>query len=143
MPWTYWGTQPNQPATNWPAASQATGRLWGCNNGASQWLNVETANGTYFWSALDTCVSTLRQHGVSIVFTFGGVPGWANGNAGSIAPPTSNSTITAFASAVATRYAGKINEYECWNEMNGAWWSGTAGQMALVCQVIQSCRCSG
>jgi Cellulase (glycosyl hydrolase family 5) len=136
----YWGTQPNDPLDNWPAAYNSTGRIWPCANNTTWWNVVETANGVYNWTAIDACVADYQARGVQMIFTFGRVPGWANGNAGAQVPPTSNTSISTFASALATRYAGKIKYYECWNEANDTVneWSGTVAQMVAVCSAIKT-----
>lgn len=141
VPWTFWGSQPNMPMTAYPSAPVATGRLWSCENELGEWANVQpTSGGALVWGPLDACVNAYRAKGAYLIYTFGNVPGWANGSGTRDIPPTGTTTISAFATAVATRYRGQIQAYECWNELNatGDWWSGTNAQLVAICQAIQT-----
>jgi hypothetical protein len=74
----------------------------------------------------------------NINYTFGYIPGWANGNAGVAAPPSDlgvngSAYFNNFVSCIVARYAGKIKFWEMWNEPSIAGtWSGTTQQMVYM-----------
>jgi hypothetical protein len=109
-------------------------RIWD----QAEWSSIETASGVYSWTGLDAVVAQMQTQGCVISYTFGSVPGWANGNASRDTPPTNFSDFYAFVSAVATRYHGKIKYYTPWNEPNtpGDWWSGTVAQMVTLTENV-------
>lgn len=85
------------------------------------WAAIEPARGSFVWTQYDTLVSEAQQHGVSLLAILDyGVP-WATSVAGAdqYYPPDHPSDFAAYAVAVANRYAGKVSEYEVWNEPNG------------------------
>ena len=108
----------------WP--NQPVGAL-GKRNGTT-WKWIETCNGgpdpsnsCYSWYGLDQEVAQAEATGLTIIYSFDGVPSWA-GPAANMAP-SSWSYLSDFATAVATRYRGKIQFYEEYNEpdSNGEW----------------------
>ena len=108
----------------WP--NQPIGAL-GKRNGTT-WKWIETCNGgpdpsnsCYSWYGLDQEVAQAEAKGLTIIYSFDGVPSWA-GPAVNMAP-SSWTYLSDFATAVATRYRGKIQFYEEYNEpdSNGEW----------------------
>ena len=84
------------------------------------WSTIEPSRGSFDFSRYDTLVSEAQQHGVSLLPILDyGVP-WATSVPGADDhyPPDHPSDFAAYAVAVANRYAGKISEYEIWNEPN-------------------------
>jgi hypothetical protein len=106
------------------------------SNNFIRWQDVETARGVYNWTVFDALVADVQSRGADIVYTFVGVPGWANGGSTNDVPPTSFSDFYTFVTAVVQRYAGKIKYYEAWNEpdLGGVtqYWSGTVAQMVTL-----------
>lgn len=112
-------------------------RIWDTSIGPTPitWGAVETSRGVYVWTNLDAVVSAAQAQGSQIIYTFGRTPGWANGNAGDAAPPTSFQDYYDFVTAVVTRYKGVINYFEPWNEVDTTgFWTGTQAQMLTLCQ---------
>lgn len=100
-------------------------RLW--DNGVT-WKHIHTADGVYDWSRLDYMVDNLYL-GKEFVYCFSATPQWLardpnTTNAAAWLGAGSNSLPavadfpkwTAFVTALATRYLGKINTYQIWNE---------------------------
>jgi hypothetical protein len=85
-----------------------------------RWAAIEPQRGAFDWSAYDTLVSEAAAHGVDLLAILDyGVP-WATHVAGADEdyPPDDPRDFGAFAAAVATRYRGRVSEYEIWNEPN-------------------------
>ena len=111
-------------------------RLW---DTGTQWSQIEGRAGVYNWNTLDRDVSTALSEGMDVEFTFGGTPVWTGG-CSTCAPSDVNpdgsgrdAMWSAFITALATRYSGKIQFYELWNEQNApGYWSGTEAQMVRM-----------
>jgi len=74
---------------------------------------------------LDRCVENSRAHGLNILVTLWNSPRWAT-----IANPSDYADA---ASWLATRYRGRIQAYEVWNEPNNSdFFSGTAAQYVAL-----------
>lgn len=119
-------------------------RFWDSayNGNSVHWGDIDNQPtcGTYTWTALDAMVNQAVAAGTAIIYTFGWVPGCANGNQAKYVPPTNNQYLYNFVTALVTRYKGKIKYYSIWNEMNiGAtvgYWTGTVAQMFAIGQVL-------
>ena len=55
-------------------ATLGTIRLWDDN---VKWAQVETSNGVYDWSHLDTWMSKAQAQGMDVLYTIGNTPQWA------------------------------------------------------------------
>ena len=123
----------------WPDSNVPFGalRLW--DNGTA-WSQIETAKGKYNWALLDRSVANAEKHGIKqILLVLGSTPSW---NATKIVPgdypvpgaasaPKSVAAWDAFVRAVATRYKGRINGYQVWNEASlKMFWAGSPERMA-------------
>jgi len=128
--------------TPWPLPVAATAfRMWDTE---TAWSDINTSDGVYDWSVFDAIVANAASTGIDLVYTSAKTPSWASSNPslscpgwnnGQCAPPTSNTSLTTFLSAVITRAAGRIKYWECWNEPNNSWeWAGTTAQMVALCQ---------
>ncbi len=82
-----------------------------------QWFAVETAPGVFDWSEVDAVVSTAQRSGMKILFSVVKAPTFYQRAGGGLIPadPT---TLRTFMQTMATRYAGKVQAYEIWNEEN-------------------------
>ena len=92
------------------------------------WKAINTAPGVYDWSKLDTCVDVFHtQQGKEIIYTVFGTPTWAAktadalkqgpyGGYGELGVPADLKSLEDFIIALVTRYKGKINTIEIWNE---------------------------
>ena len=105
------------------------------------WAAIEPSRGSFDYSGYDTLVSEAQQHGVSLLAILGYGVTWATSapNANDDYPPDHASDFADFAVAVANRYAGRVTEYEVWNEPNNGFrfWQPTlngdpAGYGALL-----------
>lgn len=119
------------------------------------WPNIETSAGVYNWNALDSRVNWAQQIGVDVVQTIAFTPTFyasdtsvfdQYGRAGGSSNPTAGglTAFSAFCTAMATRYKGKIKYYEIWNEPNfrvsatvGTWF-GTDAQMVNLCSLART-----
>jgi hypothetical protein len=89
---------------NWPTVSFSDIRSSGVS-----WRKLEPSRGEFNWTALDLQVSRALARGKKFYYSTGGIPKWWAG--------TSNiQDFDDFVTALATRYKGKIEAYELWNE---------------------------
>lgn len=89
---------------------------------AVPWAAVQPYNATtYDWSKLDAVIDAATARDMGVLGVINATPPWAGTLLIGHPDPTA---YASFASAVATRYQGKISAYEVWNEPNGAtFWS--------------------
>lgn len=116
-------------------------RMWdeSYNGSGVHWQDIETARGIYNWTAFDAILAYEQSVGADTIYAFGQVPGWANGNSGAAAPPTSFQDFYDFVTAVITRANGRIKYFEAWNEPdNTITWTGTQAQMITIAQNVYS-----
>jgi hypothetical protein len=74
----------------------------------------------YRWSAADTLLEGLHEHGIRPVVTLVGTPRWANGGRAASWAPRSSTAFADFAYAASTRYRF-VREWVVWNEPNQDW----------------------
>lgn len=148
LAWTECGTNGSWlPTTSQPG----TARLW---NAGVTWNMLETANGTYDWTNLDTWLDLLAEHQPrAAIFTFGHTPCWiattactgdpANKGAYESASPPSDltaggsATFSAFVTQLVQHCSAAghcvkdyIKHWEMWNEANNpTYWTGTVSQL--------------
>jgi hypothetical protein len=123
-------------------------RLW---DDGVKWGELETANGTYDWTPLDTWLGLAEGQNYDVLYTFGDTPQWAAASTPpkgcnspgpySCAPPTdvnadgtgTDAMWQAFVTALVTHAAGRISYYELWNEPDcSCFWSGTTAQLVRM-----------
>lgn len=123
-------------------------RLWDDN---VKWADLETSNGKYDWSELDTWMSKAQAQGLDVLYTIGDTPEFAGkvpkgspcGPAGkySCSAPTdvntdgtgSDAYFSDFITALVTRYKGQIAYYELWNEPDcTCFWAGNYDQIVRM-----------
>jgi hypothetical protein len=82
-----------------------------------EWQAIETAPGQYDWSELDTIVNMLNAGGSKVLLSVAHAPQFYRGPASGLMPqdPTTFQTLM---QTMATRYRGKVQAYELWNEEN-------------------------
>jgi YVTN family beta-propeller protein/VCBS repeat-containing protein len=92
------------------------------------WAGVEGAEGTYDWSAVDRMVNSANANGIQVLAVINSTPDWAAypDQAQFAGYPTDLDAFGDFVTAVATRYQGKVADYEIWNEPNAnIFWAPT------------------
>lgn len=145
IPDTIFGLGINLPAvTPWPALGQKIMRVWdttGC-----QWAEINTANGTYSWAALDALLANAVAHGQKVLYTLARTPQWASarpnetssyGN-GQAAEPSSMTYLSTFLTALFARpHASVITHLEIWNEpgVSGVY-TGTIAKLVEIAQTV-------
>jgi hypothetical protein len=132
VPREMFGMHFNVADTTWSADNQIGAvRIWDAGPNAdqsgrgSQWVDIESAAGTYDWSGLDSRVSEARDRGADVLYTLGGrTPQWAAAQPDGASPygpgqcsePSSDQVWQDWVRTVATRYKGQITLWEVWNE---------------------------
>ncbi|MFG1931307.1 Ig-like domain-containing protein [Mycobacterium sp. NPDC048908] len=92
------------------------------------WAGVEATDDTYNWAAVDRMVNSANAKGITVLAVLNSTPDWA---AVPDQPPLSGhpadpAEFGEFVTMVATRYKGKVADYEIWNEPNyNVFWSPT------------------
>ena len=77
------------------------------------WNDIEGAGkGQYDWSIPDRIVSQAEEHGLNLLVRVDREPDWAG------PPPQNTDAFREFLSAMATRYKGRIDAIQIWNEPN-------------------------
>jgi VCBS repeat-containing protein/YVTN family beta-propeller protein len=84
------------------------------------WGGVEKNEGTYDWSATDRMINSANANGIKVLAVINSTPDWA---ATPDQPPLAGAPVDLdafndFVTQVATRYQGKVTDYEIWNEQN-------------------------
>jgi hypothetical protein len=126
----------DSPGFDWPAIEFGSYRSW---DSGVMWPKIEPQRGVYDWTNLDKDVAMAQQRHQAFLFTLGQTPHWASsrpdehaayGN-GVAAPPADIRDWTDFVTALVTRYKGRINAYEIWNEPDEVgFYTGTPTQLA-------------
>jgi hypothetical protein len=128
----------DSPGFDWPVLDFGSYRTW---DSGVIWPNIETARGVYNWTDLDKDVAEANAHHTQFLFTLGQTPTWASSRPdepaaygkGYGAPPAKMQDWRDFIRAVATRYRGRIQAYEVWNEPDlKEFYTGTPAQLAAL-----------
>jgi len=83
------------------------------------WREIEGAGkGEFDWSRTDRIMDQIDAHGLKVIIRLGVQPEWAGGGYPEIGPPNNLQDFADFVTAVATRYKGRIDAYQIWNEPN-------------------------
>lgn len=106
-------TWPNVPFDRW--------RLW---DAGVVWGNLEPQPGVWKFDLLDRYVDLAAKKKVEILLTLGQTPPWASARPNDKSPyqsgwpsePANLKDWRNYVRTVATRYKGKIRDYEIWNE---------------------------
>lgn len=105
----------------WMWVPHAAVRIW---NTYASWLDVNPSAGLYDFSRLDRLMDRITTRGALACVTLGRTPTWASkrpsemskGYAGAAAPPRDIATWQDYVTKVVTRYKGRVDAYEIWNE---------------------------
>lgn len=124
---------------NFPSIPVGSLRLW---DNQTSWSSIEKTQGNFDWTNLDAAVATGQRNGVGdFLMVLAGTPAWATDDpsAGGIAGvlpgaagmPRDFSWWDNWVTQVVTRYKGRINNYQIWNEANLSTFStGSPQEMA-------------
>jgi hypothetical protein len=83
------------------------------------WREIEGAGkGEFDWSRTDRIMDQIDAHGLKVIVRLGVQPEWAGGGYPEVGPPNNLQDFADFVTAVATRYKGRIDAYQVWNEPN-------------------------
>ena len=111
---------------------------------APTWATIEPSPGVYDWTQFDEFMEKYESWGYSeFLFTFCGTPEWAAKpikgpdpsiiGPGQSAAPKKISDFADFVGEVASRYQGRIQSYQIWNEPSSPqFWVGTPQEMAKM-----------
>lgn len=113
-------------------------RLW---DTGTDWAGIEKSKNQFDWIRMDMYVDRIKRAlpRSTIMYTFGRVPGWANGQKASSAPPLNLADWESFVRSIVNRHGAKIDYYETWNEFDySGFWSGTAGQMLEMQKILKN-----
>lgn len=127
--------------TKWPGAGFGSWRLWDAD---AAWPNLEPERGRWDFARLDRYVAMARLAGVEILLPLGLSPRWASArpgerssySPGNAAEPRDLEDWRNYVRTVATRYKGRIRDFEIWNEPNEvSFFSGTPEKLVeLTCE---------
>ena len=124
--------------TAWPAVSFAEWRLW---DAYVAWPSLEPHKGQWHFEVLDKYVALAEAHHVALLLPLGLSPQWASARPmekstyqpGNAAEPRNIEDWRNYVRVVASRYKGRIHEYEIWNEPNlKMFWTGDVDQMIVL-----------
>lgn len=142
-------------AADWPptdglgaAATLGGIRLW---DDGVKWADINTANGVFDFTGLDTFLDNAESKNMDVLYTFGDTPQFAavttppgtclQAGPYSCAPPIDVNTdgtgtdayFQAFVTALVTHAAGRIAYYELWNEPDcNCFWAGNTAQLVRM-----------
>ncbi|HEV2125866.1 MAG TPA: hypothetical protein VGW38_24175 [Chloroflexota bacterium] len=83
-----------------------------------RWSAVEIELGRYDWAPLDQIVVNAASRGVKVLFSVVTAPSWSRSAGGVDGPPDDYVLFGNFLSELASRYQGRVQAYEVWNEQN-------------------------
>ncbi len=86
-----------------------------------EWKRHEPAKGQYDWGPLDEIASRAQAAGVRVLFSVTASPRWARPAGADFnvdGPPANVQDLANFMAALASRYRGRVQAYEVWNEPN-------------------------
>jgi hypothetical protein len=122
----------------WPDVGFYGWRLW---DSSVSWPALEPSSNQWDFATLDSCVVLAEQEGAEVLLPLGLSPAWASSRPdepsayapGNAAPPRDLEDWRTYVRTVATRYRGRIRQYEIWNEPNlPRFFSGSASEMLAL-----------
>ena len=83
------------------------------------WREIEPVQkGDFDWSRTDRIMDQIDAHGLKVIVRLGVQPEWAGEGFPEVGPPNNLQDFADYVTAVATRYQGRIDAYQIWNEPN-------------------------
>jgi len=104
------------------------------------WREIEGASpGAFHWANSDRMMDQVDSYGLNIIARVGVQPEWAGGDYPEIGPPDDYQDFANFLTALATRYKGRIDAYQVWNEPNLAReWGGRPPDPAEYTRMLKA-----
>lgn len=125
VPKTFFGMHAHrlEQPTPWPGKAVGSIRTW---DAKVRWADLEAAPGVWDFSRLDRIVAGAQRRGIDVLIPFGMPPAWASSKPlepsayrpGEAALPKDIELWRRYIKKVATRYVGRVHNYEIWNEPN-------------------------
>jgi hypothetical protein len=83
------------------------------------WREIEGSGpGVFDWSNSDRVMDQIDAYGLNVIARVGVQPEWAGGAFPRVGPPEDYQDFADFLNALVTRYQGRIDAYQIWNEPN-------------------------
>ncbi len=140
--------------TPWPFVKFGSWRLW---DAGVDWAKLERVRGQWNFDKLDRLMALAEKHGVEPVLTLAVTPAWAAARPtepfvygpGGASEPRDLTDWETYVRQVATRYKGRLQHLEIWNEpkygdiepTKGAFFSGTVKNLVdLACAAQRTAR---
>src|SRR5271168_524935 len=118
------------PTTPWPAMAVPQWRLW---DAVVTWPDLEPNKGQWQFQRLDNYVALAQQHGTGLLLPLAMTPLWAAARPLITAEPRDLEDWRNYVRTIVTRYKGRIQAYEIWNEPNlPDFWRGSTDQMLAL-----------
>lgn len=127
--------------TAWPAVRFGSWRLW---DAYVSWPFLEPKPDQWAFDVLDQYVDQAEKAGVEVLLPLGLSPTWASARPeersgygpGNAAEPKDMELWRRYVRKVATRYKGRIQAYEIWNEVNAKeFFTGTQDTMLELARI--------
>lgn len=83
-----------------------------------QWWLVHPDPETYQWFFYDGIVDEAHKNGLRLMLSVVGAPEWTRADGGENGPPDDYNVYAQFLTDLLTRYEGKVDAIEVWNEQN-------------------------
>jgi uncharacterized protein YgiM (DUF1202 family) len=84
-----------------------------------RWEFAEPEPGAVQWQEMDSIVNTMHDNGINLMFSVVTAPAWTRPNLGGTGgPPEDFQLFANFMGAIASRYCGRLQAVEVWNEQN-------------------------
>jgi len=103
------------------------------------WREIEGAGpGIYDWSYSDRLMDQVDAHKLKIIARVGVQPAWAGGNYPDISPPEDYQNFMNFLGVLVSRYQGRVDAYQIWNEPNlSREWGGRPPNPAEYAEMLK------
>lgn len=109
------------------------------------WRDIETVQkGRFDWWRTDRIIEDIEKHDLRVIIRLDRQPFWSQPDGGTLplenVPPANYQDFGDFCRAVATRYRGRIDAYQVWNEPNLAReWGNNPPDPAAYVRLLATC----